>query len=296
MKKIKGKITRSFLCCLSWISPKWNYSYRYRRIFGRKINLENPKTFNEKILWLELHRYHNDPIVIQCCDKNLVREYVDRCGCGDALVPQIGNWKSEDQIPWKSLPNQFVLKWNFGAGFNIICTDKEKINIENAKKKLNKWKKQKYWLWYGEMHYLHVQKCIVCEKYIPDMGVSTNGSPDDYKLNCFHGKVKYILVCKNRKGMHADYLFFDTDWNLQPFSKYAVENKKIIKLEYPPMLPKAIEYSEKLSKNIPFVRVDWYLTNEKIYFGEMTFTPCGGMDNDLLEGDRIMGELLNVAQ
>ena len=87
MKKIKGKITRSFLCFLSWISPKWNYSYRYRRIFGRKINLENPKTFNEKILWLELHRYHNDPIVIQCCDKNLVREYVDRCGCGDALVP-----------------------------------------------------------------------------------------------------------------------------------------------------------------------------------------------------------------
>lgn len=296
MEKIKQKIRGVLLCFLSQISPRLNYKYRFWRIYGKKLNLRQPKTFNEKIIWLELNRYQKDPKVIRCCDKYAVREYVVERGCGDTLVKQIGSWEKASQIPWETLPERFVLKWNFGAGFNLICPDKSRVDVKQAETQLDVWEKKKYWLWYGEMHYKYVPRRIVCEEYISALAEVGSSSPDDYKFYCFHGKVKYILVCANRKGMRANYMFFDTEWELQPFSRYAVENKGKIKRKRPKMLDKAIEYSERLAADFPFVRVDWYLTDDHIYFGEMTFTPCGGMDDDLLEGDQKMGEILSLPQ
>lgn len=291
---LKDRARRAFLCTLSSISPKLNFKYRYRRMFGRKLNLKNPETFNEKIIWLELNKYHNDPTVIKCCDKYLVRDYVTEHGCGDTLVNRIGSWEKISDIPWDKLPERFVLKWNFGAGFNIICRDKSKLDIKEASKQLEKFGHKKYWLWYGETHYKHVPRRIVCEEYISSLSGLDGQPPDDYKLYCFNGKVEYILLCTNRKGMHADYVMYDKDWNLTDFSKLACEKGQSIAVPRPKMLDKAIECSEKLSKDFPFVRVDWYIMEDRIYFGELTFTPCGGLDDDIREGDRIMAELLKI--
>lgn len=294
MKKL---ISHFFLCFLSCISPYLNFAYRYRKNFGKKMNLKEPKSFNEKIIWLELNEYSDNPLIIQCSDKYRVREYVQLCGCGDILVPLIGNWNNPKEIEWNSLPCKFVLKWNFGASFNFVCTDKGLSDKKVIEKKMVKWGRAKYWLWYGEAHYKKISKKIIGEQYIS--GIDSNGnlsncSPEDYKFYCFNGKVQYILVCMNRKGMHADYIFFDTEWNIQPFSAYGIKNIGKINMIKPPLLKLAIEYAEKLASPFPFVRVDLYLLENEIYFGELTFTPCGGVDYDLYDGDIVMGKMLDI--
>ncbi len=295
MSKFRSTARRCLLKGLSSISPKMNFAYRYYRVLGRKINLKDPKGFNEKIVWLELNRYKDDPLVIQCSDKYRVREYVEQNGCGETLVRQLGSWEKVSDIPWDELPQSFVLKWNFGAGFNIICADKSKLDIPEACKKLEKWSKEKYWLMYGEMHYSKIPRRIVCEEYLSDLAGENNSSPDDYKLYCINGKVMYILVCSNRKGMHADYVMYDRDWNLLDYTELSRTHKeRYVNSKPPAMLEKAIEYSERLSKPFPFVRADWFISDDKLYFGELTFTPCGGVDDDIAEGEWEMGDMLKL--
>lgn len=124
------------------ISPKLDTSLRFRQANGYFPNYKNPKTFTEKLVWLKLNRYMNNPLVIQCADKYRVREYVEKCGCGDILNELIGVYDSVDAISWELLPNKFAMKWNFGAGMNLICADKETLNIQVAKKKLRAWGKK----------------------------------------------------------------------------------------------------------------------------------------------------------
>lgn len=299
IKKIKNKCSHLFLCFLTSVSPKLNFEYRYRKNIGKKMEITPPKTFNEKIIWLELNKYINDSLVVQCSDKYKVREYVQSCGCDELLIPHIGVWDNPISIVWDELPERFVLKWNFGAGFNYICTDKSSCDREIVIKQMQKWGKSKYWLWYGEMHYKKIPKKIICEQYISNLnkyGENKNYSPEDYKFYCFNGKVKYVLLCLNRKGMHADYVFFDPEWNVQPFSAYAIHNKGKINIERPKLLDLAIKYAEKLALPFPYVRVDLYILSNQIYFGELTFTPCGGVDSDLYEGDTVMGDLLDISR
>lgn len=166
LKKIYLETQCKFYSFLTILSPTLNTKVRYRSIFRKKLDLKNPKTLNEKILWLKLNTYYRNPLVIQCADKYLVREYVSNCGLGQILVPLIGVWEDPMQIPWDDLPEQFVLKWNFGAGMNIICTDKSKINKEIVIKQLKEWKKCKYWLPYSEMQYKYINPKIVCEELL----------------------------------------------------------------------------------------------------------------------------------
>ena len=193
---------------------------------------------------------------------------------------------------------KFVIKWNFGCGFNIICTDKKNLDIANTVDKLNRWRKVKYYLSHSEMQYKDVTKKIIVEQFIQ----SKNGSllPDDYKFYCFNGKVIYIMVCANRRynGTHAvaDYVFFDRNWNVMPYSEYAIKNKDIIYIEQPKLLWKAIEIAEILSEPFDFVRTDLYIIDNSIYFGELTFTPAGGMDTDLFSGDEEMGKCLKITK
>ena len=163
-------------CILTMISPKWNTEFRYWMKFKRKINLDIPTTFNEKLLWLKLNRYMNDPLVIQCADKWKVREYVEQCGCGELLNDLIGVYDDANDIPWEELPNQFVLKWNFGAGMNVICRDKNTMRREEVIRKMKKWGRDKYWLSYSEMQYKYCEKRIVCERYL-SAGALGGGNP-----------------------------------------------------------------------------------------------------------------------
>lgn len=275
---------------LTLISPELNTKARYRAVFNKPLDLNDPKTFNEKLLWLKLKRYINDPLVIQCADKYRVREYIEQCGCHDILNKLYGSYDHANEISWENLPDRFVLKWNFGAGMNIVCGDKSQIDIPLTVKQLNKWKKVKYWLPHSEMQYKKAKKKIICEEYLED-----KDNPDvipDYKVYCFHGEPKAIFVMYDRgHGIKSE--FFDVNWEpLENTNKYQKTDHMTPK---PVCLDKMLETSRKLSNPFPFVRCDFYIVNGKLYFGEMTFTPAGGLyvSTTKIEG-KDMSEFLHV--
>lgn len=296
LNKVRNRLIYEIAPILTRISPMLNTQLLFYQKFGRKANLENPQTLNEKILYLKLASYEKNSMIKQCADKYAVREYIKNLGLEKILVPLIAVYQKPEEINWDILPMQFALKWNFGCGFNIICKDKSKLDINETTKQLKRWGKIKYYLSHSEMQYKDVEKRIIVEQYLQ----SNKGTPlpDDYKFYCFNGNVRYILVCANRRydGTHAvaDYVFFDRDWNIMPYSEYAINNKNEICIEKPQLLDEAIEIAEKLSMPFSFVRTDLYLLDNKIYFGELTFTPAGGMDTDLFSGDEEMGKCLNI--
>ena len=253
------------------VSPVLNTKMRYWFTHGKRLDLKKPKTFHEKLLWLKLFRYMKDPLVIQCADKYLVREYVKQCGYEHILNDLLGVWDRIEDVPWDDLPQQFALKWNFGAGFNLVCESKKELQIEQVVQQFHEWERQKCWLSHSEMHYKYIPKRIVCERYLKD-----NSTKDlfDYKVYCFHGIPKAILVMQDRSsGVKTE--FFDTNWiKLNNTKKYREPAAKTAK---PVCLDQMIAIATKLSKPFPFVRCDFYVVNQRLYFGELTFTPAAGM-------------------
>ena len=272
------------------ISPALNTKLRYRYLFKKKLNLKNPQTFEEKLLWLKLNKYIRDPLVIQCADKYRVREYVRDCGYEDILIDLIGAWDSVKDIQWEELPNKFALKWNFGAGMNIICKDKSILDKAETIHKLEKWKSKKCWLSHSEMHYKYIPKKIVCEKYLED--IEDEVIPD-YKVYCFHGKPKAILVMHGRGVGEMTTEFFDVNWQtLDNSGKYA---SPLCATPKPKCFDKMLKAAETLSEPFPFVRCDFYAVGEKLYFGELTFTPAGGMYTSKTRiNGKDMTEYLNI--
>lgn len=269
--KLRANISRAKYSILTIISPELNTRVRYREVFKKKLNLDNPKTLNEKILWLKHKKYMHDPLVIQCVDKYRVREYIKECGCGEILNELYGVYDDPSSIPWDSLPDKFVLKWNFGAGMNIVCSDKNSLDYKRVISQLKKWGRVRYWLPHSEMQYKYTPKKIICEKFLQD-----DQSPDvvpDYKVYCFHGNPETIFVMHDR-GHDIKSEFFDMEWNLlENTNKYSSPDHITQK---PKCLKQMIEVSKRLSKPFPFVRCDYYIVNDKLYFGELTFTPAGG--------------------
>ena len=286
------KIQKWYFSLLTVFSPVLNTKARYRRLFGKKLDLNHPKTLNEKVLWLKLNKNMRDPLVIQCADKYAVRSYIEKCGCSELLNTLIGAWDRVEDIPWDDLPNQFVLKWNFGAGMNVICCDKTKLDRDETFKQLKKWGKCKYWLPYSEMQYKYAPKKIVCETYLND----GNGLlPQDYKVYCFHGKAKYVMLCVGRELGCPKFYYFDRELKLAKLSSDGLNAPEDLKIENPECVEKVFEYAEKLSKPFPFVRADFYVVGEKVYFGELTFTPSAGLDDSRLpETDRLFGGLIDL--
>lgn len=288
--KIYTQFNKGFFSLLTIISPYLNTKLRYWQVFKKTIDLKNPKTFNEKLLWLKLNNYNKNPLVIQCADKYAVRQYVENCGYSNILNDLYGVYDSVNDIDWSKLPNKFAVKWNFGSGFNIICDNKSNLNIRECNQKLIKWGKIKYWLPYSEMQYKYAKKKIICEKYLD----SKQGFlPYDYKIYCFNGIPKAILVVMDR-GEDTKRVFMSLDWNL-------ISNTDIF--EVPDVLPNKpesldmmIEAATALSKPFPFVRIDFYEYNRKAIFGEMTFTPSGGLYTPQIRIDDItMGEMLDIS-
>lgn len=283
--------SRSTVFCLStMISPTLNTRLRYRYLFKKKLNLKEPKTFNEKLLWLKLKRYNRDPLVIQCADKFRVREYVRDCGQEHTLTKLLGVWDSAKQITWQQLPEKFVLKWNFGAGMNIICTDKASLDIVKVTEQMDQWRKNKYWLPHSEMQYKYMPKKIICEEYLQ---CSDSQTIPDYKVYCFHGKPLAILVMHDRGSDHISTEFFDVNWNpLANSVKYTAPTNQT---KAPACLTQMVQTAKKLSEPFPFVRCDFYVVDGKLYFGELTFTPAGGMYTSTTTIDgKDMTEYLNV--
>jgi hypothetical protein len=245
---------------------------KFRLKIGRKLNLRNPKTFNEKLQWLKL--YDRNPKYTNMVDKYEVRKYIsDQIG-EEHLIPLLGVYDSFDEINFDVLPTQFVLKPNHTSGNVYICKDKSKINYNELKKEVNMWLKRDYYWVHREWCYKNIKPRIICEKYIvDDSGVELK----DYKFLCFSGKVKSSFVCLNRNspsGLNVD--FYDVDWNPMPFDRHYPRSGTII--PKPQNYDKMVSFAEKLSKDIPFVRVDFYESYGHLYFGELTFYPGSGFE------------------
>ena len=238
---------------------------------GKMLNLENPQTFNEKIQWLKL--YDSTPLKTKLADKYLVRDWVKEKIGEDYLIPLLGVWKNFDDIDFDKLPEKFVLKANHGSSWNIIVTDKNKFDKKLAKRKIKKWLNTNYALLGGlELHYKNIKPLIIAEEYIE----ADDGDLKDYKFLCFNGEVKYVWVDKDRYKNHKRNLY-DINWNLVPekiSEKHVYDNFSPCAKPY--NFEKMLKFANIMSKGFPFVRVDFYENDNKLYFGEMTFTSASG--------------------
>lgn len=296
---IKDKIAGSFRRTLTRISPMLNTKVTYYVKFHKKLDLDHPVTLNDKILWLKFNTYWENPLIKQCADKYRVREYIKERGFEELLNPVIGVYDDIETIPWSDLPDKFAIKLNVGCGCNIIVSDKKQIDLNKIKETLKKWMRSEYYLDHSEMQYKDVKHYIIIENYL---GKNNGNLPEDYKFYCMNGKCKAILVCVNRDAEgHALYFFMDRNWNVLPYTWESEKYSNLVPSK-PKNLDLAINNAEALAKEFPFVRVDFYFVNNEIVFGELTFTPAGGMDRDLKyfpphddrDVDHIFGEMLCV--
>ncbi len=287
--KIVKHIHKKFTPLLVKTSPVMATKIFHILATGKKLNLKEPKDFNEKLQWLKL--YWQNPLVAKCADKFEIRDYAMGCGCGRILNPLYYVYEDVNEINWDSLPNKFALKATHGCGFNIICSDKTKIDKDQTIRQLNEWLRIDYSLLTAELQYSKIKPRIICEKYIEtDEGIL----PYDYKVYCFNGKAKLILVCREReKKLKLDFL--DLQWERMDIGADNY-NQGIIP-EKPECLEQLIKYAEKLAEPFPWVRVDFYISNGQPILGEMTFTPYGCMATYYNEyGLELLGNMLKLPE
>lgn len=268
MKKIKDVVKYT----LTLISPKLKTKIAYRIRFHKKLNLKNPKTINEKILYLQLYKYNNNQLITNCIDKYKIREYLKKKKLTNILPELYGVYNNANEIDWNKIPNSFVAKCNHGCGYNLIVPDKSKINLKEAEIQLNKWLQEDYWKG-GEIQYRYIEKKIIIEEYL--------GEIETYKFYCFNGNPLVMYVSSNywhggicEKDKFLDY--FDMNFKHIDCNLDGHENNPN-KIKKPKNFDKMVELSKKLSSDFPFVRVDLYDANGKIYISELTFIPTGGM-------------------
>lgn len=244
----------------------------YKHSLGKKINLKDPKTYNEKLQWLKL--YDRKPEYIAMVDKCEAKRYVGDIIGEEYVVPTFGVWDSFDDIDFDALPNQFVLKCTHDSGGLVICKDKRALDIEKARKIINWSLNRKYYYEHREWPYKNVKPRIIAEQYMEDEKTS---ELRDYKFFCFDGEVKAMFVATERQkvGEEVKFDFFDENFNHLPV-RQGHPNAKIMP-EKPEKFEKMKELAAKLSQNIPHVRVDFYEVNGRVYFGEMTFFHFSGM-------------------
>ncbi len=275
---------------LSILPDEAYISWHYRVSFGKKLNLKNPKTYNEKLQWLKL--YDRNPIYTTLVDKYAVKRYVASIIGEEYIIPTLGVWDKFDDIDFNKLPNQFVFKCTHDSGGLVICKDKKHFDKNKAKEKINKSLKTNYYLCGREWPYKNVKPRIIAEQYMED---TETEELRDYKFFCFDGKVKALYIATDRQKPNEDtkFDFFDENFNHLPFEQ-AHPNAKV-----PPKKPinfeKMKELASVLSAGIPHVRVDFYEVNGKVYFGEMTFYHVGGfMPFEPEEWDYKLGEWLTL--
>ena len=293
MKKKKIRtLSRGFYGALSYVSPRLNTELLFLKKFGRRVNLKNPETLNEKLLKLKLEQYGTDSLVRQCADKYRVRDFVAERGCADTLNRLIAVYDRAEDIDFNALPERFAIKWNFGCGYNLICRDKSALDVPAAVKQLKKWGQEPFWAYYSELQYRNVEKKIIIEEYI---GNGDGCLPEDYKFYCFNGKAYCCMVCQGREEGWPRFYFMDRDFQLLRINRDSRNAPEGFSLPKPRDIDAAYAVADTLSQGFPFVRVDLYLTEKGVRFGEMTFTPAAALDNKRLpETDLMFGAMMEI--
>jgi len=267
----------------------------YRLEMGHWIDWKSPKTFTEKIQWLKV--YNRKPEYTTMVDKYAVKQYVaDRIG-DEYIIPTLGVWDKTEDIDWDSLPDQFVLKTTHGGGSGgvVICQDKSNLDKSAAVTKLNESMRSDIYSNLREWPYKNVPKRIIAEKFMAPVKETVLTDLPDYKFFCFNGEPKYCQVIRDRHFKET-IDFYDMDWNHQEFvGLNPMAGNGSIPVDRPEHLEEMIEVCKKLSKDIPFVRVDLYVIDNKEYFGELTLYPASGVGHfSPEEWDAIFGGWLTL--
>lgn len=250
---------------------------------GYQLDLEDPQTFNAKLQWLKC--YYRDPNMQQCADKVAVRDIIAEEIGQEYLIPIYGVYDNVRDINLDELPKEFVLKTNHSSGQVIICIDKEQRDWKKDFCMINDWLSVNYYYESGEWVYKDIKPKILVEKLL-------KGEIVDYKFLCFHGEPKMMFTCSERE-QDLKVTFFDMQFNKLPFIRMHESSDTIIK---PVNFEKMIDLSRRLARSFPFVRVDFYENEGKIYFGELTFFPGNGMEwFEPLEWDYKLGALIDLS-
>ena len=274
------------------ISKTWYVKYQYKYITHHKLNLKNPIRYTEKLQYLRLKVYPKNDLVSKCAGRAGVREYVKEMGFGDNLIEIYGIFDRFEDIDFDKLPNQFVMKCTHACAFNYICYDKTKINKEELGKKFKKWLKTNYGKKTVELHYAKIKPQIIIEKLM----LENNHLPIEYKIHVFNGVAKNMYVVTSR-GIDIRYNNYYIDWTPFDGSQFNGWKKTDYPLTKPNNWDEMVKMAEKLASKFPFVRVDLYSIDNKVYFSEMTFTPAKGtliLDDDSC--DFLMGEWLDISK
>lgn len=261
----------------------------YRRV-GYKLNLDSPKTYNEKLQWLKLYWHY--PLMTDLVDKYTVKDYIAKCIGEEYVIPTLGVWEDVNDIDWDSLPNQFVLKCTHDSGGLILCQDKSKLDKRAAKKKLKKCMSRNFYYSCFEWPYKDVKPRIIAEPY---MSEPNSGELNDYKFFCFDGEVKAMFIAteRNKKDTEVKFDFFDEDFNHLPIRQGHPNSS--FEINKPSCFDEMKKLASKLSKDFPHVRVDFYEIDGQVYFGEMTFFHYAGwVKFEPKEWDDIFGSWLTL--
>ncbi|SNS62323.1 TupA-like ATPgrasp [Bacillus sp. OK838] len=273
----------------TFISDDLYLRIQYKNFIGKKLNLKDPKSFNEKLQWLKIN--DRNPFYTNLVDKYEVRKYIEKTIGNEYLIPLLGVYNTFDEIDFATLPDQFVLKCTHDSGGLVICNDKSTFDKESARRKINKCLRRNYYYNHREWPYKNIKPRILCEKFMVD---ESGTELKDYKFMCFNGEVKCSFVCLNRnsdKGLNID--FYDMEWNAMPVERHYPRSGTTI--PKPENFDKMVNYSRKLSKNLPFIRVDFYETNGQLYFGELTLYPGSGLEEFSPEWyDELLGSWITL--
>lgn len=257
---------------------------------GKKLDLNAPKTFNEKLQWLKL--YDRKPEYATMVDKFEVKRYVSSRIGEEYIIPTLGVWEKYEDIEFESLPKQFVLKCTHDSGGVVICRDKNRFDYLKAKEMLDKHIKRDYYMVWREWPYKNVKPRIIAEQFMKD---GENNFLPVYKFMCFHGEPRIIQTIQNDKQPNESIDYFDTEWNLLELRQnYPNSDQPLPK---PEKLEKMCQLAKELSKDHAFLRVDFYVINGMIKFSEFTFYSDAGFSNFIPESwDNVLGDWIDLPQ
>lgn len=271
------------------ISDKTYLGVAYRSVFGKRLDLNDPVTFNEKLQWLKLYDQRSD--YTKMVDKYEAKKYVAEKIGEKHIIPTLGVWERFDEINFDELPNQFVLKCTHDSGGVVICKDKRYFDLDAAKIKIEKCLKHNFFYMGREWPYKNVKPRIIAEKYMKN---SNKEYLNDYKFFCFNGVMQFYKIDFDRfVEHHANY--YDAHDNILSFGEVICPPDKEHIITKPSSMDEMKKLAAELSKDIPFLRVDFYDVNGSIYFGELTFYPASGFGKFIPDSaDLELGNLLNL--
>lgn len=263
-----------FLKCICCFNPTFDANRIFKRHFGRKMDLKNPTTLPEKIVWMEI--YTNTSMWTYCEDKYLMRKYVEKKGYAKYLPKLYAVWQKADCIDLSILPNEFVMKSNHGCGDVLVCNDKSELELSKIKSNFRKILNIPYGYNASALHYTRIKPCIIAEEFLSNDYKEISTSIVDFKIWCINGEMQSVLIVYDRKGNTHSVDLYDKNWNrLSKYINYKNRNlvfDKISKFKTKPIcFDEMIRIAEDLAMGFPEVRVDFYIVNSKPVIGEMTF-------------------------